>query len=138
MDSVRQARPPRSSLFDASDDHAAHEHAHRAVLLGNADGTFRPALNYTAGPAPFGLATGVFRSGTGAVDILATNFVGTQQDTITRAANAAYPGVANRASFGPMATSGPSSPYSTIGPASRPGDDNPASTTMGNSSPFEP
>lgn len=44
-----------------------------SVLLGNGDGTFRPAVNYKAGANPNHLATGDF-NGDGAIDIVTANF----------------------------------------------------------------
>ncbi|HYL72709.1 MAG TPA: FG-GAP-like repeat-containing protein [Bryobacteraceae bacterium] len=44
-----------------------------SVLLGNGDGTFRPAVNYKAGANPNHLATGDF-NGDGVIDIVTANF----------------------------------------------------------------
>ena len=44
-----------------------------SILLGNGDGTFQPAVNYAAGPAPVGVALSDF-TGTGKLDVVVANY----------------------------------------------------------------
>ena len=45
------------------------------MLLGNGDGTFQPAVSYTAGFEPFSVAVGDF-NGDGKLDLVVANFDG--------------------------------------------------------------
>jgi hypothetical protein len=53
-----------------------------SILLGNGDGTFQSAVNYTVGPQPIALAVGDF-TGDGNLDLAVTNFDMSQGSSIS-------------------------------------------------------
>ena len=65
-----------------------------SVLLGNGDGTFQTAVDYPAGPLPYGVAVGDF-DGDGKADLVVANDIGNNVSVLLGNGNGTFRAAVN-------------------------------------------